>query len=110
MISLLMPKLKHFDIDDRFFFKGANAIIVIKSTDTVDGALAAATMELTAQVFGLGVLYSGFFTRAANMSRKLKCKLAFAKGEKAVMTLVLGYPDMKYHRIPQRETPSVVYD
>jgi spermidine/putrescine transport system permease protein len=31
------------------------------------------------------------------------------KGEKAVMTLVLGYPAVSYQRIPPRETPEVLY-
>jgi hypothetical protein len=60
------------------------------------------------QVYGLGVLYSGFFTGAANTSRKLRRMLACAKGEKVVMTLVLGYPAVEYQRIPQREKAKVL--
>ena len=110
MISLFVRKLEHIDVDDHFFFKGAPVVIVIKSTDVVDGALAASAMEIMAQTYGLGVLYSGFFTRIAGMSSTLKRKLSVARREKIVATLVLGYPAVTYQRIPQREKPRVKFD
>lgn len=110
LMSLFVPKIKHLKISDNFFFKGAPVVIVIKSPDTVDGALAASAMEIMAQSCGLGVLYSGFFTKIAGMSSELKRKLAVKRKEKIVATLVLGYPAVKYHRVPQREKPNVKYD
>ena len=57
-------------------------------------------MEFVAEANGLGVLYSGFFTMAANASRGIRKALAIPGGKKAAMTLVLGYPDVKYLRHP----------
>ena len=40
-------------IDDRFFFKGAPAVVVVVAKDQVNGALAASNMELVAQALSL---------------------------------------------------------
>ena len=108
--TLFTSRYKGFDIVDNFFFKGAPVAIVIKANDVLDGALAASLMELMAQTLGLGVLYSGFFTFAANKSGKLKRKLSLNRGDKVVTTLVLGHPDVQYKRTAQRESAQVIYD
>lgn len=66
-------------------------------------------MEFAAEANGLGVLYSGFFTTAANHSFKIKKALKIPRGKHAAMTLVLGYPDVKYLRPAQREPLDVRY-
>ena len=75
----------------------------------VDGALAASNMELMAQAQGLGVLYSGFFTLAANHSAAVRRELGLNRKEKAVTTLVVGYPAVVYQRTAQREKVSARY-
>ena len=106
-MSLKIPYMKNLVFDENFLFKGAPVVIVIKSVDLIDGALAASTMELMAQSLGLGVLYSGFFTRAVRASRKLKRMLSVAPGERVVTTLVIGHPAAKYLRTAQRERARV---
>lgn len=108
--DLFTGKYRDTEIDDDFLFKKAPVAIVIKSTDIVDGALAASSMELMAQSLGLGVLYSGFFTYTVRLSRKLKKKLSLSSGEKIVTTLVLGYPAVKYHRTAPKERPTILFD
>ena len=110
VVGIFYKQFRRFYIDDQFFFKGAPVVIVIKSNNTVDGALAASAMELVARSYGLGMLYSGLFTAAANVSRKLKRKLSAVSRGKVVTTLVLGYPAVKYHRTAQREKAAVFYD
>ena len=106
-MRLVNPAAGRVTIDDHFFFKKAPAAIVIVSKNKVDGSLAAANMELMAEACGLGVLYSGFFTMAVNGSRSLKKMLGLKRGDKAVMTLVLGHSGVKYHRTAQKEAASV---
>ena len=103
------PYIKNIVIDDHFLFKGAPVIILIKSVDLLDGALAASTMELMAQSLGLGALYSGFFTLAVRQSEELKQMLSVEKEEKVVTTLVIGYPAVEYQRTAQRESANVIY-
>ena len=50
----------------------ARASVVIYNKDKTNGILAAQNMEYVAEANGLGVLYSGFFTMAANASRKIR--------------------------------------
>jgi len=107
LIKLVTPMAKRMTIDDHFFFKKAPAAIIITSPDQVNGSLAAANMELMAEACGLGVLYSGFFTMAANHSPSRRRMLRLKRGDKAVMTLVLGYSAVTYHRTAQKEAALV---
>jgi hypothetical protein len=66
-------------------------------------------MEFVAEANGLGVLFSGYFTIAANISLKIKKVLGISNGKKVVATLVLGYPKIKYQRSVQREKLDVKY-
>lgn len=109
-VDAVYAGLREIEIDDHFLFKNASAVIVIKGADEVDGALAASSMELMAQSLGLGVFYSGFFTMIARLSPRLKKRLGIRRGEKAITTLVLGYPAVKYLRTAQRETADVLFD
>lgn len=110
VLSLVKSEYRHMRVDDNFLFKKAPVALVIKSSNMVDGALAASSMELMAQSLGLGVFYSGFFSIAARSVGKLKKKLGVARGEKVVTTLVLGYPAVSYQRTAPREKPSVIFD
>lgn len=107
--DILSPMAKRNEITVNFFFFDAPIVIVIASGDPINGALAAQNMEFVAEAYGLGVLYSGFFTMAANHSRKMKKALDFPKGRKIVTTLVLGYPKVKYQRSAPKEKINVKY-
>lgn len=110
LVSLFVKSFRHIPVGENFFFKGAPVVLVIKSDDLVDGALAASAMELVARSYGLGVLYSGLFTYAVKFSRKLRRKLSAVSKGKVVTTLVIGYPAVRYYRTAQRETAVVQYD
>jgi nitroreductase len=109
IIGVFLKPFRRMRIDDHFIFKGAAVAIVVKAKNKTDGLLAASAMELVARAHGLGVLYSGMFTRAAKFSRKLKRQLSAVSRGKAVITLVLGYPAVQYQRTAQREQPLVQY-
>lgn len=106
-IKLINPMVKRMTIDDDFFFKKAPAVIMILSKDKTNGSLAASNMALMAEAFGLGVLYSGFFSLAANHSWALRKKLGLGRKDQVVMTLVLGYSGVTYRRTVQKEEASV---
>lgn len=107
--DLFSPMARNNKIHDHFFFFRAPIVIVILAKDKTNGLLAAQNMEFIAEANGLGVLYSGFFTTAANISGKIKKALKIPKGKHAAMTLVLGYPDVKFLRTAQREKLDVKY-
>ena len=109
IVSLFMKSAKEVEIDDNFFFKKAPIAIMVVTKDKISGSLAASNMALMAESFGLGVLYSGFFTSVANRSSKLKKELNLKYSDHVVTTLVIGYPDVKYRRTAQKETANVRY-
>lgn len=96
--ALFSPMAKNREIDDHFFFFSAPLALVILAEDKTNGLLAAQNMEFVAEAHGLGVLYSGFFTAAANASPKIKKAIGVPKGKRVAMTLVLGYPDIRFLR------------
>lgn len=97
------------EIDDHFFFFKAPLVIVVLAKNQTNGILAAQNMEFVAEANGLGCLYSGFFTIAANVSRKIRNALGVPKGKKVAMTLVMGYPSVKYKRSAQRKTLNATF-
>ncbi len=100
---------KEVTIDDNFFFKHAPISIMIVTKDKISGSLAASNMALMAESYGLGVLFSGYFSDVANNSLRLKKLLNLKQRDHVVTTLVIGYPDVKYRRTAQKEAANVRY-
>ena len=96
--DLFSPMARNNKISDHFFFFDAPAVIVILAKDKTNGILAAQNMEFVAEAYGIGDLYRGLYTIAENMSGKIKKAIGIPKGKKAAMTLVLGYPYVKFLR------------
>lgn len=109
LANLLSPMARHNRIDENFFFWGAPVVIVILAKDRTNGILAAQNMEFVAEAHGLGVLFSGYFTMAANASHRIKRALKVPKDKRVAMTLVLGYPDVKFLRSVQRKKLDARY-
>ena len=107
--NLFSPMAKNNKITDHFFFFNAPSVIVILADNKTNGILAAQNMEFVAEAYGLGVLFSGYFTTAANASRKIKNALKVPRGKSIAMTLVIGYPDVKFFRSAPRKKLDVIY-
>lgn len=107
--DIFSPIARHYTIDSHFFFFKAPIVIVVLSKNKTNGILAAQNMEYVAEANGLGVLFSGYFTMAANTSFKIKKALKIPKRKHAAMTLVLGYPDVRFLRTVQREPLDVKF-
>lgn len=108
LMKIIKPNARNIIIDDHFFFKEAPAAILVLAKDKVNAALAASNMELMAEAHGLGVLYSGLFAMSANHSFALRRMLKL-RNAKVVTVLVLGYPNVQYHRTVQKEPADVRY-
>ncbi|WP_023973807.1 nitroreductase family protein [Clostridium beijerinckii] len=109
-LGIFISILRSITIDDNFFFKRAPAVIVIISNNKVNGSLAASNMELMAEALGFGTFYSGFFTAVVNKSLKIRRLLNMKKSQKAVTTLVIGYPDVTYLRTVPRKKAIVQFE
>lgn len=100
---------RNFTIDDHFFFKGAPLVIVVTGKSKGNANLASSYMEIMAESLGLGVLYSGFFVACSKLNGKVRKLLQLPKGQQVVTCMVIGYPDVKYYRIPGRKALNVRY-
>lgn len=74
---------------------------------SVDCAIAAATLELAATSYGIGSFWAGFFMRAASNNRSISDYLKLPAHHAVYSALALGYPKLKYYRIPQRKKNNV---
>lgn len=109
IVKKINKKFDSMKIEDDFMFKGAPLAICIIGSDKVDASIVATNMIYVAEAHGLGTLYSGFFSKVASISKRLKKKLGLRRGEKLVTTLVLGYTDKKYFRNPPRKKLNATY-
>ena len=107
MVKPAYSAVENMEIDDRFFFKGAPLVIVVSAKSAGNANLASSYMELMAESLGLGVLYSGFFIICTKLSAKIRGILKLPKGHKAITCMVIGYPDVKYCRIPGRKPLNI---
>ncbi len=92
--------------EDRLFFK-APLLILVEANSVVDGALAAAKMELMTDALGLGTYFSGFLERAVAINPKLRELLQIQEGKQLAACMVVGYPKVKYKRTVPRKDVKV---
>ena len=95
------------DGEDRLFFK-APLLIIVKAKRVINGALAAAKMELMTDSLGLGTYFSGFLERAVELNPKIGEFLQIGEGEELVACMVIGYPRVKYKRTVPRKDVKVI--
>lgn len=109
VVDIFSPMARRNRIDKHFFFFKAPIVIVVLAENKTNGILAAQNMEFVAEANGLGVLFSGFFTIASNVSLKIRKAIKIPKKKHVAMTLVIGYPNVKFFRSVQREKLDVRY-
>jgi hypothetical protein len=92
--------------NDGLFFNAPTVVMLVSDSPT-DAALAASNMELMAVAQELGVLYCGFFVRAAQGDVKIKELLGLGDSQEVRVCLVLGKPNISYRRTVPRK-PAVI--
>ncbi|MBI9076782.1 MAG: nitroreductase family protein [Desulfatibacillum sp.] len=71
--------------------------------------IAAANITSYAHALGLGTCYIGFLTLTLRLNKGMRRELGIPKGNKAFVSLVMGYPAYKFKRITARKEPSVTW-
>ena len=89
-------------------FLGAPIAVLISGTNPIDAGLAAANMEHLARANGLGVLFSGFITRGAGYDNAKKAA-GVPEGKEVLISLLIGYPDVRYIRSVPRKKANVIW-
>ena len=90
-------------------FMGAQAVLLIISNDLRDGSIAASYMQLMAEAEGIGTLMNGYISDAVNDCPAARELLQMKEEEEAVISILLGYPSVRYYRPAPRKSTNVVY-
>lgn len=95
---------KNHNLENDLLFFEAPLVIVISAKSQVNGALAAANMELMTNALDLGALFSGFTLRGAQKQKEVRDFLNIKTDKEIVTILVIGYPAVSYKRtVPRKE-------
>lgn len=74
----------------------------------VDLSIALSYFELMATASGLGTCWLGLIARALKFFKPLMEAIGLPEGHTHFYPMVLGYPQFKYHRLPERK-PAKIY-
>lgn len=75
----------------------------------VAAATALAYLELAAPTFGLGACWAGYFNAAATSWPPMQKSLALPEDHITFGAMMVGYPKYKYHRLPLRKEPKIIW-
>lgn len=73
----------------------------------VDLTLALSYLDLLAPTMGLGTCWAGLLEGALLSSASLRDEVGIPKEHPYPYPMMLGYPAMKYHRLPERKQPKI---
>jgi nitroreductase/NAD-dependent dihydropyrimidine dehydrogenase PreA subunit len=77
------------------------------SNGLVDCTIALTYLELAALAMGLGTCWAGLLQAAMLNSPALPEKIGLPEGHTAHYPMMLGYPKLKYYRLPERNQPPI---
>lgn len=75
----------------------------------VDLTLALSYLELLAPTMGLGTCWAGLLQGALLASSSVKAAVGIPADHPHHYALMLGYPDVKYYRLPERQKPRITF-
>ena len=67
-------------------------------------------LELAALPLGLGTCWAGFAQIASSMSPGVAQTFRLPENHVSHGVMMIGYPQMNYHRIPMRKAPLITWD
>jgi nitroreductase/NAD-dependent dihydropyrimidine dehydrogenase PreA subunit len=94
--------------------RGAPALVVAHAPKdyplaTVDCTSALAYLDLAAPSLGLGTCWAGFLMLAMAQWPPLLQAIPLPEGHAAFGAMMIGYPQFKYHRLPLRNPPEIIW-
>jgi nitroreductase/NAD-dependent dihydropyrimidine dehydrogenase PreA subunit len=108
----LVRVVSAWDAGEERICRGAPHVIVVHGDKNYgfgaeDGALALSYLELFAPTLGLGSCWGGYFYSAVNAYPPLFETLDLPSDHRAFGAVMVGYPKLKYQRLPLRNEPRV---
>lgn len=75
----------------------------------VDLTIALTYLQLAALPMGLGTCWAGMARRALMMDAAVREEIGLPEKAPQFYPMMLGYPDVSYHRVPERKPPRIVW-
>ena len=75
----------------------------------VDLTLALSYLDLLAPTLGLGTCWAGLLQGALLANPELKAAVGMPVEHLHHYPIMLGYPDVKYYRLPERKAPKITF-
>lgn len=115
--SNMEEKLERQKLHRDAFLRGAPVLIVthagksgsVTLLGAIDSANALSFLDLAANGLGLGTCWAGYVYIMANTFPPVTEALALPEGHVAYGCVLLGYNRYKYHRIPVRKAPRIIW-
>jgi len=110
----LNRSIKGWEMGNDVIFRDAPCVIVAHAPKEDGGALGSATialayLELAATAMGLGCCWAGYFQIAAMNFPPMIEAISLPEGNKCMGAMMVGYPRYKYHRLPLRNEPRIIW-
>lgn len=106
--------LERLDAGEDVVLRGAPVLIVAHApkADVMAPAtctIALSYLELAATGLELGGCWAGYFNAAAGNYPPLSAALGLPKGNQPFGAMMIGFPKFRYHRLPLRKAPTVIW-
>jgi len=114
-LSLHMDKaLERLDAGEDVVLRGAPVLIVAHAPNDdrmapASGTIALTYLELAATGMDLGGCWAGYFNAAASTFPLMKDALGLPEGHICFGAMMIGYPKYRYHRLPERKAPEIIW-
>lgn len=107
--------IKTWDTGHDIICRGAPGLVIAYAPKAyaaayVDCAIALTFLDLAAPSFGFGTCWAGFFMMAASHWPPLQRALSLPEGHSTFGAMMIGYPKYKYHRLPLRKEPDIMWN
>ncbi len=110
-----LPKaVAAWDIGSDFVLRGAPALVIAMAPSEamngmVDLTLALSYLDVLAFTMGLGTCWAGMLQGALVFSPQVRLTVGIPETYPHHYPIMLGYPELKYHRLPERKTPKITF-
>ncbi len=110
----LPPALALFDAGYDSILRNAPALLIasapVEATNgMVDLTIALSYLDVLAPVMGLGTCWAGLLQRAILYSPAFKESLGVPAAHPYHYPMMLGYPKVKFYRLPERKPPKITF-
>jgi nitroreductase len=112
--SYLPTALADFDAGYDSILRNAPALVIasapVEATNGMaDLTIALSYLDLLAPVMGLGTCWAGLLQRAILYSPSFKESLGVPPAHPYHYPMMLGYPKVKFYRLPERKPPKITF-